>query len=112
MELSTNLGFVIGAIGLGAAFVALWVQARFPKLAPKKLGFVIVHLLGAHLVAQGLVPSGMSYVDGRPLAAVFGVAFPGLVYMFLAWIWFIKVVQAMLSGGGGGGLMRRAEAET
>lgn len=112
MELSTDLGFVLGAIGVGAALVAFWLYVRFPKVAPKRLAFVLVHLLVAHLVARGVVPGGMSFVDNQPLLAVFGVAFPGLVYTFLAWMWFVRLLHSMLTGGGGGGLMRRANAET
>ena len=103
------LGLVITAIGVGSAVIALWVHVRFPKLAPEEYRYVVLHLMGAHVVARSVVPTGMSLVASRPLVAVFGVALPGLVYLFLSWIWLIRLAQQSL-GGGGFGKGQRGEA--
>jgi membrane-bound metal-dependent hydrolase YbcI (DUF457 family) len=98
-----TLGIVIAAIGVGSAVLALWFHVRFPKLAPQEYRFAIFHLLGAHIVARSVVPGGMALFGGRPLIAVFAVAVPGLVYVFLSWLWLIRLAQQSFGGGFGSG---------
>lgn len=102
-----TLGIVIAAIGVGSAVLAGWVHVRFPKLAPEEYRLAIVHLLAAHMVARGVVPAGMTFFAGRPLVAVFAVALPGLVYVFLAWLWLVRLAQRSLGGGFGSGHTER-----
>ncbi len=102
-----TLGLVIAAIGVGSAVLALWVHMRFPKLAPEEYRIAIFHLLGAHIVARSIVPGGMTLFTGQPLVAVFAVALPGLVYVFLAWLWLIRLAQQSLGGRFGSGHHQR-----
>jgi hypothetical protein len=102
-----TIGIVIAAIGVGSALLAGWVHVRFAKLAPEEYRFAIIHLIAAHMVARGVVPAGMTFFASRPLVAVFGVALPGLVYMFLSWLWLIRLAQRSLGGGFGSGHTER-----
>lgn len=89
------------ALVLGAGALALWVVVRFPRLGPVRLSWAILHVAAACLVASLLDP-GMRLVgaesSGFGLAvAVFGLALPGLTYMFLAGAWLIRVALAAAS---------------
>jgi len=105
--MAMTLGLVVAAIGVGSALLALWVHVRFPKLAPQEYRVAIFHLLGAHIVARSVVPGGMTLFTGRPFLAVFAVALPGLVYVFLSWLWLIRLAQQSLGGGFGSGHSQR-----
>ncbi|HWN20977.1 MAG TPA: hypothetical protein VNP93_03315 [Gaiellaceae bacterium] len=77
----------------GAALLALWVDARLPKLAPASMRRVFLHvgtaMLALHLI-PGVTSTTMLYV------VLFGVALPALVYSFLTAIWFIRLAQSAL----------------
>ena len=80
----------------GAALLALWLDARLPKLAPATMRRVLPHIVLAFVVLQlvpGATSSTMIYV------ALFGLALPALVYCFLTAVWFIKIAQGMLGLG-------------
>ncbi len=80
----------------GAALLALWIDARLPKLAPATMRWVLLHVGAAVLTLQVIPGAGsntMIYV------VLFGVVLPALVYSFLAAIWFIKLAQTALGFG-------------
>ena len=81
---------------VGAALLALWLDARLPKLAPASMRRVILHIAAALLTLQ-LIPGANS--TAMLYVAIFGVALPGLVYTFLAAIWFIRIAQSALGFG-------------
>jgi hypothetical protein len=89
-------------MGVGAAVVALWVDARFPRLMPWKLGRLLVHLVLALLFVYAVSPGMAALISlGIPaakIAAVFCVAFPVLVYNFLVGAWLIRLAQATAGG--------------
>ena len=86
-------------IALGAAVIAVWLDVRFPRLAPAGIQpRFIIHVIACGLVLKLLVPSALSFTSGvgtvsATLLGVFGIAFPGLVYAFLVTVWILKLVQ-------------------
>ncbi len=97
-----NAGLITALIGLGAGAIALWIDARFPRLAPQELTKTALHVAASIAVAYGTGPVvqalGASSDPRVVLLGVFGVAFPSVVYCLLAGVWMIKLVQRMLSG--------------
>lgn len=93
---------VTAAIGIGAAVLAIWIDFRFPRLAPQTMIYAIFHLIAASVVARAVVGTGMDAFAARPLLAVMGVALPALVYIFLSWLWFLRLAQRAMFGGGFG----------
>jgi hypothetical protein len=87
------------AIALGAAVIALWVDVRFPRLAPQDFRRAIMHVVAALVTAQAILMSGATdVIAGSPvtmMAATMLVALPVLIYEFLAAVWIIKLAQAM-----------------
>ena len=92
MTLSTELFLVV--LVVGAALLALWVYARFPKLSPEGLPRTLLHLVAAYAVLQ-LVPAATATVSGR-LQAVFLIVLPGFIYIFLAAIWTLRLAQSAM----------------
>lgn len=82
--------FVV-ALAIGAALLALWLYVRLPKLAPKTVPWTIAHLVAAGLVLC-LVPDASGSVEAAVQAA-FLVVLPGLVYVFLASFWMLRLMQ-------------------
>jgi hypothetical protein len=86
---------------VGAAAIALWINARFPKLAPDGIRTAIIHVGAAMLVGQVLLPSLTDVVPGsnpvmRALVITFILGLPALVYTLLASIWVIRIAQGAL----------------
>jgi ABC-type uncharacterized transport system permease subunit len=97
-----NAGLVAGLIGVGAGAIALWIDARFPRLAPQEMAKVVLHIALSVAVAYASSPAmKMVTASDDPrvvLLGVFGIAFPSVVYCLLAGVWLIKLAQRMLSG--------------
>jgi hypothetical protein len=97
-----NAGLLTGAIGLGAGAIALWIDVRFPRLAPQEMAKALLHVAASIAVVYASGPAIqalVAYDDPRlALAVVFGLAFPSVVYCLLAGIWVIKLTQRALSG--------------
>jgi hypothetical protein len=88
-------------MGIGAFLIALWIDYRLPSLAPKTLVGALAHLFAAMATGNFVVPVIVGAVGDEPanlLFGVFGVAFPVLVYLFLAGVWLIKYGQRALGG--------------
>ena len=90
---------------VGAALLALWVVARFPRFGPKSLrsatAVAVIALalmqLGSLAIALMLrLPHGM-------YAALFGCTLPSFFAAFLASAWLMRVLAGALGGSGGGG---------
>ena len=97
-----SVGVFLVSILFGAGAIAVWIDARFPKLAPADGRLTLLHG-GVALVVARLVPGGMGLVLGggspiQALVAIFGVAFPALTYALLVSIWMIKLAQRTLGG--------------
>jgi hypothetical protein len=86
---------------IGAGAIALWINFRFPKLAPEGLRMAIIHIGAAILVGQVLLPGLSDAVPGsnpvvRALVTTFILGLPALVYALLASIWVIRIAQGAL----------------
>lgn len=94
-------GSFLLVFSLGAAALALWVFVRLPKLGPATLTRAFAHVAAAMVVGALLRPALAGVADsGFPLAlfmALFGVALPGLTYMFVAGAWLMRAASAGLS---------------
>ena len=88
----SNSMFVL-ALGAGAALIAVWFHARFPSLAPERLGRTVLHLVAAFAVVS-LAPSAASGYSAY--IAIFCVVLPALVYAFLCTLWMLKLAQTAL----------------
>jgi hypothetical protein len=90
---------IVVAVGAGA--IALWIDTRFPRFAPKEIRRAVVHVGVSILIGQLAVPLLIKTIaaGGSPVAvlfAIFGIGFPALTYCLLASIWIIKVLQGAL----------------
>jgi hypothetical protein len=101
-SVAVNAGFVTVLIGLGAGAIALWIDARFPALAPRDLAKAMIHVAASVAVGYAIGPAlNMLLTSEDPrivLLGVFGIGFPSIVYCLLAGVWIIKLAQRMLSG--------------
>jgi len=87
------------ALTLGAFALALWINQRFPGIAPEELKTALMHVGAALLVGQAVVPlvNGLLPDMGAlatALVAIFLVGLPALVYSLLSSIWIIRLAQA------------------
>jgi hypothetical protein len=83
--------------------IALWIDGRFPRLAPTSFRTSFIHAGVSLLLGQLIVPLGIQAVSagGSPtlvLAAVLGLGLPALVYCFLAALWVMKLVAGQMRG--------------
>jgi hypothetical protein len=97
-----SLGAFIVVMTLGAAALALWAGARFPRMGPETLAGALVQVAIALAAGWFLVPAGMSSVvrwdeTVGPLIGVLLFALPALTYLFLASLWAMRVLQQMMS---------------
>jgi hypothetical protein len=86
-------------LALGAALLALWIDVRFPRLAPQDFRTAALHVLAALLTVQLLLASGATHWGSASPAAMVAsmmtVSLPALTYEFLAALWLIKLTQAL-----------------
>jgi ABC-type transport system involved in multi-copper enzyme maturation permease subunit len=98
-----SLGAFIVVLTVAAAALALWTIVRFPNLGPQTLVGALAQVGISFASGWLLVPPGMrsaltlSQPQG-PLLAVFLFALPSLIYVFLAALWAMRVLQQMLHG--------------
>lgn len=94
----TQAAVFLLATTVGGALLAIWLDARFPSLAPARLGARLLALGVACAVAN----VGSRFVDwalGAPVGAVppgllaLAVVLPGLMLSFLAGIWLMRSLQ-------------------
>ena len=83
-----------------AAVLAVWVDFRLGERYPQSIAKVLLHggcSLLAFQVVITLVPSLMSPdAKAQSMLALFFVVLPGLLYVFLASIWFLKLVRSAM----------------
>ena len=82
--------------------MALWIDVRFPRLAPEDLRAAAIRLAVAFLAAQGAVPVA-SYLakpmpPGGEMTAVLSVGFLAMTFLMLAVVWIVKMMQHLLGG--------------
>jgi len=92
-------GFVM-AEAVGAALLALWLVVRYPGVGPTSFRGGAIQIAASVLAGWTLAPiTTMVVGSGVPAAAflaAFLVVLPGLIYIFLAWAWMVKVLQGAL----------------
>jgi hypothetical protein len=98
-----SVGLVVMLIAVGAAAIALWIDVRFPGIAPREARGILLHAVLAVAAGQLLVPPTLRFLtelESAPLilAGVFGVAFPTIIYALLVGVWTIKTAQSHLGG--------------
>jgi hypothetical protein len=88
-------------LAVGAGALAVWTDVRFPKLGPGTMGGVLLHSLAA-MIALRVVAGNIGGLTSGPvpaaIAAVLGIALPGLLYAFISGIWAIKLFQGAHAG--------------
>lgn len=81
--------------------LAVWFDARFPRLSPQDYRGAFLHVVASMAFAQ-LGVGGMNAVAGaRPLYVLtvfLCIGIPGLVYLLLSGLWFIKLAAGSVSG--------------
>lgn len=87
---------------VSGAAMALWIDNRFPGLAPESLRTALLRLVGGFLLIQ-LSLAAVDHMVGvfattTRAAVVLTVAFVLLTIAFLTAIWLIKVAQRMMGG--------------
>jgi hypothetical protein len=85
----------------GAVAIALWIEVRFPRLAPSSLRGAILHVGGTIVAAQLLTPLATHLLGGSAfltLVSTFAVGFPALVYTLLVAIWVIRILRGVARG--------------
>lgn len=95
-----NAQVFVLALAIGAGLLALWVEVRFPKLAPSGLLRIFLNIVAAIAclhIADGLIGAAGDQVAFR-FAAVFATALPALTYVFLSSIWVLRLMQSSLLG--------------
>jgi hypothetical protein len=89
----SNSMFVL-ALAVGAALLAAWIHARFPALAPERLGRTMLHT-GVAFALLRLLP-GVGESPLTAFAAILLFVLPALVYALLCAIWMLKHVQTAM----------------
>lgn len=84
--------FVLALVG-GAAVLALWVDTRFPSLAPEGLQWLLVHA-GVALALMQLIPDSQGSI-AFAYVVVFASALPVFVYCFLVGVWLVRLWQGL-----------------
>ena len=97
-----SVGAFVIALTVAAALLAVWGIVRFPRLGPETLPGALLQVGIAFAAGALLVPIGMQRAlawgsPEGPLTAVFLFALPALLYLFLASLWAMKVLQQMMS---------------
>jgi hypothetical protein len=90
------------AMALGAGAIALWINARWPGLAPERLWTVVIHVGVAMLIGMAVVPAIDQLVSGsvsplvRAILITFIIGLPALIYSLLTSIWVILMAQGAM----------------
>ena len=92
----SNSMFVL-ALAAGAGLLAVWIHARFPGLAPERMGKTVIHT-GIAFVLLKLTP-GLGETVVAKFAGVFLVVLPALTYALLCAIWMLRHAQSAMGLG-------------
>jgi len=90
------------ALALGAGAIALWINNRFPGIAPARMVVAFVHVGIAMVIGMALVPAIDGFVEAsvspltRAIVITFVVGLPALVYALLTSIWVILIAQGAM----------------
>ena len=93
------MGFFLVALAAAAAAIAAWLDFRFERFGPSDLGRALIHAGVALAVGWVAVPVAITSIvaaGGGALVAMFAVALPALIYIFLTMLWVVKHAQGLL----------------
>jgi|SRR5215211_7495502 len=90
------------ALALGAGAIALWINHRFPGIAPGRIMTAMIHVGIAMVIGIAFVPAIDGFVETsvspltRAIIITFVVGLPALVYALLTSIWVILIAQGAM----------------
>lgn len=98
-----GVGPTVVMIALGAGAIAFWIDVRFPRFTPADMRGVLIHfgiwLVASYLIAGPAMTFLFEYEQPiHTLAAIFGFAFPVIVYGLLCGFWVMKVLHGVMRG--------------
>jgi hypothetical protein len=93
----SNSMFVLALTG-GAGLLAMWIHARFPRLAPERMAPSLLHALMAFALLL-LTEASVGEGSGALFAAIMCLVLPALVYALLCAIWILRHAQTALGLG-------------
>jgi len=84
-----------------AGALAIWIDVRAAAIRPETLSPTLVHLFVAASINALVAPlmGGWLASSGLPLGrlgAIVAIALPALVYVALAALWLLRLVQSMM----------------
>jgi hypothetical protein len=88
------------SVGVGAAALALWIDARWPQLAPDALGHRFLALGLACVVIQlGVLgferTLALSLVEHVRSLLALGVLLPAMTFAFVTAVWLLRSLQGL-----------------
>jgi hypothetical protein len=92
----------IVAFALGAGAIALWINNRFPGLAPARIVVAFIHVGIAMVIGMLLVPAVDTLIQGsvsplmRAIVITFVIGLPAVIYALLTSIWVILIAQGAM----------------
>ncbi len=89
----SNSAFVF-MLAAGAGVLALWIHARFPKIAPEHVGQTLLHT-GVAFALLRLMP-GAQESPAMAVVTVIALVLPALTYALLCSIWMLRHVQTAM----------------
>ena len=98
MHIVISAGELAAALAAGGASLALWTAVRFPRLAPHSPRGTAIAFAAALILPSVTLPLFVPVGHlVSAVAAIFLVALPTLVYMFLAAAWLMQWLARMLA---------------
>ena len=79
--------------------LALWVDARWPNLAPTDMWRALLHIGASVLISPMIVDKGLEIGGRSPatmLVVLVAVVLPALIYCLIAAIWLVKVATGLI----------------
>ena len=79
--------------------LALWVDARWPKLAPPDMWRALLHVGASVLISPMIVSKGLEIGQRSPttmLVMLMAVVLPALIYCLIAAIWLVKTATGLI----------------
>ena len=87
---------------LSSAAIAVWIDVRFPKLAPGDFRAAIIRLAMGFVIVQLTLPATSALLSPySALTEALGVAAVGFVVLTFAMLtvfWIVRIAQQMLRG--------------
>ena len=80
--------------------LAMWVDARWPQLAPKDMWRALLHIGASVLISPLIVSKGLEIGARSPttmLVMLVVVVLPALIYCLIAAIWLVKTATGLIT---------------